>query len=144
MIDFGRVVTGWFAAVFVPHNNPAGEDEEVPLPAGTEVTMEYLDHRDAKPPFTETDIYISDGKGRDIFRNRFHMHSFCYVRIKGAGLIYARALQISAVDPDGGATFECFVANKSLEVNNRGVAILCLVFFILFFGSTAAFADVFQ
>ena len=107
VIDFGRVVTGWFAAVFVPHNNPAGDDEEVPLPAGTEVTMEYLDHRDAKPPFTETDIYISDGKGRDIFRNRFHMHSFRYVRIKGAGLIYARALQISAVDPDGGATFEC-------------------------------------
>ena len=107
VIDFGRVVTGWFAAVFVPHNNPAGDDEEVPLPAGTEVTMEYLDHRDAKPPFTETDIYISDGKGRDIFRNRFHMHSFRYVRIKGAGLIYARALQISAVDPYGGATFEC-------------------------------------
>ena len=107
VIDFGRVVTGWFAAVFVPHNNPAGDDEEVPLPAGTEVTMEYLDHRDAKPPFTETDIYISDGKGRNIFRNRFHMHSFRYVRIKGAGLIYARALQISAVDPDGGATFEC-------------------------------------
>ena len=105
VIDFGRVVTGWFAAVFVPHNNPAGDDEEVPLPAGTEVTMEYLDHRDAKPPFTETDIYISDGKGR--FRNRFHMHSFRYVRIKGAGLIYARALQISAVDPYGGATFEC-------------------------------------
>ena len=107
VIDFGRVVTGWFAAVFVPHNNPAGDDEEIPLPAGTEVTMEYLDHRDAKPPFTETDIYISNGKGRDIFRNRFHMHSFRYVRIKGAGLIYARALQISAVDPDGGATFEC-------------------------------------
>ena len=107
VIDFGRVVTGWFAAVFVPHNNPAGDDEEVPLPAGTEVTMEYLDHRDAKPPFTETDIYISDGKGRNIFRNRFHMHSFRYVRIKGAGLIYARALQISTVDPDGGATFEC-------------------------------------
>ena len=107
VIDFGRVVTGWFAAVFVPHNNPAGDDEEVPLPAGTEVTMEYLDHSDAKPPFTETDIYISDGKGRDIFRNRFHMHSFRYVRIKGAGLIYARALQISAVDPYGGATFEC-------------------------------------
>ena len=107
VIDFGRVVTGWFAAVFVPHNNPAGDEEEIPLPAGTRVTMEYLDHRDAKPPFTETDIYISDGKGRDIFRNRFHMHSFRYVRIKGAGLIYARALQVSAVAPKGGATFEC-------------------------------------
>lgn len=107
VIDFGRVVTGWFAAVFVPHNNPAGDEEEIPLPAGTRVTLEYLDHRDANPPFTETDIYISDGKGHDLFRNRFHMHSFRYVHIKGAGLIYARALQVSAVAPSGGATFEC-------------------------------------
>lgn len=107
VIDFGRVVTGWFAAVFVPHNNPAGDEEEIPLPAGTRVTLEYLDHRDANPPFTETDIYISDGKGHNLFRNRFHMHSFRYVRIKGAGLIHARALQVSAVAPNGGATFEC-------------------------------------
>ena len=95
LLDFGRVVTGWFDAVF----------EAVPM--GQEVTMEYLDHRDANPPFTETDIYISDGKGHDLFRNRFHMHSFRYVRIKGAGLIYARALQVSAVSSEEGATFEC-------------------------------------
>ena len=95
VIDFGRVVTGWFNAVFSP------------MEAGTEVSMEYLDHRDAKPPFTETDIYISDGKGQDIFQNRFHMHAFRYVRIKGAGLVAARALQISAVNPKEGATFEC-------------------------------------
>lgn len=128
VIDFGRVVTGWFAAVFVPHNNPAGDDEEVPLPAGTEVTMEYLDHRDAKPPFTETDIYISDGKGRDIFRNRFHMHSFRYVRIKGAGLIYARALQISAVDPYGGATFECSDPRLNAIHNMVKYTLSCLTF----------------
>ena len=41
LLDFGRVVTGWFDIVF----------EKVPF--GQEVTMEYLDHRDAKPPFTE-------------------------------------------------------------------------------------------
>ena len=128
VIDFGRVVTGWFAAVFVPHNNPAGDDEEIPLPAGTEVTMEYLDHRDAKPPFTETDIYISNGKGRDIFRNRFHMHSFRYVRIKGAGLIYARALQISAVDPDGGATFECSDPRLNAIHNMVKYTLSCLTF----------------
>ena len=95
VIDFGRVVTGWFNAVFSP------------MEAGTAVSMEYLDHRDAKPPFTETDIYISDGEGQDIFQNRFHMHAFRYVRIKGAGLVGARALQISAVNPKEGATFEC-------------------------------------
>ena len=95
VIDFGRVVTGWFNAVFSP------------MEAGTAVSMEYLDHRDAKPPFTETDIYISDGEGLDIFQNRFHMHAFRYVRIKGAGIVAARALQISAVNPREGATFEC-------------------------------------
>ena len=95
VIDFGRVVTGWFNAVFSP------------MEAGTAVSMEYLDHRDAKPPFTETDIYISDGEGQDIFQNRFHMHAFRYVRIKGAGIVAARALQISAVNPKEGATFEC-------------------------------------
>ena len=95
VIDFGRVVTGWFNAVFSP------------MEAGTAVSMEYLDHRDAKPPFTETDIYISDGEGQDIFQNRFHMHAFRYVRIKGAGIVAARALQISAVNPKVGATFEC-------------------------------------
>ena len=95
VIDFGRVVTGWFNAFFSP------------MEAGTAVTMEYLDHREAKPPFTETDIYISVGEGQDIFQNRFHMHAFRYVRIKGAGIVAARALQISAVNPREGATFEC-------------------------------------
>ncbi len=103
LIDFGRVVTGWFQADF-----PA-------FPAGTEITMEYLDHIDAKPPFTETDIYISNGdNGR--FSNRFHTHAFRYVRLSAHVdhnlhfpffNLNPRALQISAVDPAGGATFEC-------------------------------------
>ena len=95
LLDFVRVVTGWFDAVFET------------MAQGQEVTMEYLDHRDAKPPFTETDTYVSDGEGRDLFRNRFHAHAFRHVRIKGANIVYARALQLSAVDPAGGATFEC-------------------------------------
>ena len=93
------------------------------LPMGQEVTMEYLDHREARPPFTETDTYIGDG-GIDHFTNRFHMHAFRYVRIRGLNAaansspklgevpegrrsVSARALQISAVDPQKGATFEC-------------------------------------
>ena len=96
LLDFGRVITGWFYAMYGS------------MKSGQEVTMEYLDHRDAKPPFTETDIFISDGApSYNIFRNRFHMHAFRYVRVKGAGVGHARALQISAVDPYGGATFEC-------------------------------------
>ncbi len=103
LIDFGRVVTGWLQVDF-----PA-------LPAGTEITMEYLDHTDAKPPFTESDSYITNGdNGR--FANRFHTHAFRYVRISShadfnfqfsVSNLIPRVLQISAVDPSGGATFEC-------------------------------------
>ncbi len=99
LFDFGRVVTGWFQL------------DCLPIPEGDSITMEYLDHPDAKPPHTETetDIYVSDGSGDDDihFTNRFHMHSFRYVRVKGASVVSAHALQISAVDPAGGATFEC-------------------------------------
>ena len=107
LLDFGRVVTGCFVAFFVPCYTDTIDDAPAALPAGTEVSIEYLDHRDAKPPHIETDIFVSDGNGKDLFRNRFHTHSFRYVRVKGASVVYARALQISAVDPAGGATFEC-------------------------------------
>ena len=116
VIDFGRVVTGWFNAVFSP------------MEAGTAVSMEYLDHRDAKPPFTETDIYISDGEGQDIFQNRFHMHAFRYVRIKGAGIVAARALQISAVNPKVGATFECSDSRLNAIHNMVKYTLSCLTF----------------
>ncbi len=107
LFDFGRVVTGWFQL------------DCLPIPEGDSITMEYLDHPDAKPPYTETDIYVSDGTGDDDihFTNRFHMHAFRYVKVSGLGhyvaygldtpIATARALQISAVDPAGGATFEC-------------------------------------
>ena len=107
LFDFGRVVTGWFQL------------DCLPIPEGDSITMEYLDHPDAKPPHTETDIYVSDGTGDDDihFTNRFHMHAFRYVKVSGLGhyvaygldtpIATARAVQISAVDPMGGATFEC-------------------------------------
>ena len=107
LFDFGRVVTGWFQL------------DCLPIPKGDSITMEYLDHIDAKPPHTETDIYISDGTGDDDihFTNRFHMHAFRYVKVSGLGhyaaygldtpFATARAVQISAVDPAGGASFEC-------------------------------------
>lgn len=105
LIDFGRVVTGWF------------QIDCLPIPEGDVITMEYLDHLNAKPPHTETDIYVSDGSGDDDihFTNRFHTHSFRFVKVKGLShylnlnipIFSARALQISAVDPFGGASFEC-------------------------------------
>ena len=107
LFDFGRVVTGWFQL------------QCLPIPEGDIITMEYLDHREAKPPFTETDIYVSDGSGDDDihFTNRFHMHAFRFVKVSGLEhyftygldipIAMARAVQISAVDPAGGATFEC-------------------------------------
>lgn len=107
LLDFGRVLTGWLQL------------QCPPIPEGNEITMEYLDHLEAKPPFTESDIYISNGTGDDDihFSNRFHMHSFRYVKVKGLAhylsynpdtpILSARALQISAVNPYGGASFSC-------------------------------------
>ena len=96
-IDFGRVLTGWFQAVFLSPEQ------------GTEISMEYLDHANAKPPHTETDTYIALGSGEEYFSNRFHTHSFRYVRINGAAVDTnkVQALQISAISPSEGATFEC-------------------------------------
>ena len=95
LLDFGRVLTGWFQADFQP------------LPSGHEVTMEYLDHLRATPPHTESDYYVSDGSGSDHFTNRFHYHAFRYVRVTGGDIRTVRALQISALNPDEAATFEC-------------------------------------
>lgn len=99
MLDFGRVITGWFQADFMA------------LAEGSKVTMEYFDDVESKvqnpEPYSETDIYIADGSGEELFTNRFHYHAFRYVRITGATIKSARALQISAVNPKDGATFEC-------------------------------------
>ena len=95
LLDFGRVLTGWFQA------------EYSPMAAGHEVIMEYLDHLKAVPPHTESDFYIARGEGREFFTNRFHYHAFRYVRITGADVREAKALQISALDPNEAATFEC-------------------------------------
>ena len=105
LLEFGRVVTGWFQA------------DCLPIPEGNEITMEYFD--DLNSTYNEKDNYVSDGTGDDDihFTNRFHIHSFRYVNVSGLGhyltygldcpIINARALQISAVDPKEGATFEC-------------------------------------
>ena len=99
LLDFGRVVTGWAQIDFPP------------MPEGTEMLITYLDNLQSE--YKETDIYIARGRGEERFSNRFHTHSFRYISIQTAytdiqlSRIKARALQISAVDPKGGATFWC-------------------------------------
>ena len=100
LFDFGRMVTGWSQIDFPP------------MPEGTEMFIHYLDNLQSTID-KETDIYIARGKGKEHFTSRFHTHSFRYVSIETVNpdlhitKIKARALQISAVDPKEGATFEC-------------------------------------
>lgn len=100
LFDFGRVVTGWSQIDFPP------------MPEGTELFIKYLDNRQSSK-YKETDIYVASGKGKEHFTNRFHTHSFRYISIQTVNpdlqitKIKARALQISAIDPKDGATFEC-------------------------------------
>ena len=128
LIDFGRVVTGWFSARFLSQ------------PDGHEFTMEYLDHLEAKPPFTETDTYVSDGTGEEdiVFRNRFHTHAFRYVRVRGidttylhtpiSPLVSAQAIPISAVDLTKGATFECSDSRLNAIHDMVKYTLSCLTF----------------
>ena len=126
LIDFGRVVTGWFQL------------DCLPISEGDSITMEYLDHLDAKPPHTETDIYVSDGTGDIHFTNRFHMHAFRYVKVKGlehhlayslnTPVISARTMPISAVDPSGGATFSCSDPRLNAIHDMVKYTISCLTF----------------
>ena len=128
LIDFGRVVTGWFSARFLSQ------------PDGHEFTMEYLDHLEAKPPFTETDTYVSNGTGEEdiVFRNRFHTHAFRYVRVRGidttylhtpiSPLVSAQAIPISAVDLTKGATFECSDSRLNAIHDMVKYTLSCLAF----------------
>lgn len=118
LVDFGRVVTGQLQLDFFA------------LPAGREVTIEYLDHLDAVPPHIESDIYMAQGNGNvELFHNRFHMHSFRYVRIRGIeGNFWAMATQISAVDPKEGATFECSDSRLNAVHDMVKYTLSCLTF----------------
>jgi alpha-L-rhamnosidase len=102
--------------------------------------MEYLDHLEAKPPFTETDTYVSDGTGEEdiVFRNRFHTHAFRYVRVRGidttylhtpiSPLVSAQAIPISAVDLTKGATFECSDSRLNAIHDMVKYTLSCLTF----------------
>ncbi len=119
LLDFGRVVTAWFDAIFHPVT-----------PNGQIIEIEYLDHLGAKPPFTEKDIYIAGEGGFHHFRNRFITHSFRYVRISNAGTFenHYSAYLISAVDPNEGATFECSDSRLNAIHDMVKYTLCCLTF----------------
>lgn len=98
LLDFGRVVTGWLQVSFDG------------LSRGDEVLMEYADHIVKGSSFEcqgESDVYVAKGEDGESFRNCFHYHAFRYVRVIGAEVKEAKALQISGIDVDNSATFEC-------------------------------------
>lgn len=72
LADMGRVLTGWF------------ELSVRGLEKGHEITVHYSDYRKPDGGIEEQgeeDIYVSSGRGTDVFRNKFHHHAFRYVRI---------------------------------------------------------------
>ena len=98
LLDFGRVITGWLQISFDG------------LSIDDEVMMEYTDHIAKEGVFEcqgERDEYVCEGMMEDVFCNRFHYHAFRYVRVVGAKVKEARALQISGLDVDEAASFEC-------------------------------------
>ena len=98
LLDFQKVITGWLEVVFAP------------MRQGCEASMEYSDHlfeRDIFESQGECDLYIANGKGHEHFCNKFHHHAFRYVRIKGALILDAHALQISALNPEQSSEFRC-------------------------------------
>ena len=99
LIDFGRVITGWFQVDFAP------------LTRGQEVTMEYSDHIPEGGTFQcqegERDTYVASGNQGENFCNRFHHHAFRYVRLTGGEFTKIKALQISALTPEKASSFVC-------------------------------------
>ncbi len=72
LVDMGKVLTGWF------------ELSTSGLEKNHEITISYSDYRRQNGKIEEQgeqDTYISSGRCRDVFRNKFHHHAFRYVII---------------------------------------------------------------
>lgn len=98
LLDFGRVITGWLNIRFQP------------MAKDSVATMEYADHIPPGGSFSpqgESDLYISNGTLNPFFCNKFHYHAFRYVRLTGAAIKEAEALQFSALQPHRAANFAC-------------------------------------
>lgn len=74
MLDFGRVITGWF------------ELRLRNLKDGECISIEYSDELDDNgnlEPQRQADLYIARGGAEETFCNKFNHHAFRYVRITG-------------------------------------------------------------
>lgn len=99
LLDFSKVITGWLQVDFGP------------MSQGQKVMMEYSDYIAQDDTFQsqgESDIYIANGNGKEQFCNKFHHHAFRYVHVRGAKVLDAKALQISALNPKQSSKFSCF------------------------------------
>ncbi len=101
VLDFGRNVTGQLTIDF------AG------LKKGQEVKIDYTDYiprgESFKPQEKEDpgDIYIACGKEKENFSNKFHTHTFRYVKVTTPSVTNAKALPITGLDTEEASTFSC-------------------------------------
>lgn len=102
--DFGRELTGMLQVDFTS------------LSYGQDIKIDYSDYIPAGESFEVQDRgdpgdeYIASGEPFESFSNRFHTHSFRYVRISGARPSQTkavRALRVSGLDPRKASSFEC-------------------------------------
>jgi alpha-L-rhamnosidase len=101
LVDMGTTLNGWMEIIL-----PETE-------AGREITVEYSDHLNDRGELgnrEQQDIYISSGKPREKFCNKFNYHSFRYAVIRNLPQeISAEDITAYLIYPGFGATasFEC-------------------------------------
>jgi alpha-L-rhamnosidase len=101
LVDMGTTLTGWFEIVV-----PEAEN-------GQEITVEYCDHLNKKGKLAnveQKDIYISSGKPREKFCNKFNYHAFRYAVIRNVPQkISEKDITAYLIYPDFNRTssFEC-------------------------------------
>ncbi|MEY8706529.1 family 78 glycoside hydrolase catalytic domain [Bacteroides faecichinchillae] len=122
LVDMGENQTGWF------------EMKMPVLPSGHEVCMEYSDNLNKEGEFDkqgESDIYISGGRQKECFRNRFNHHAFRYIRISNLPVKpeigWMKSLQIYGDYPQT-ATFECSDADLNAIHDMIQYTMKCLTF----------------
>ena len=107
LVDMGTTLNGWFEIVL-----PQTE-------SGREITVEYSDHLNDKGELADADqkdVYISSGKPREKFCNKFNYHAFRYARISNLPQkISGKDITAYLIYPDFGATssFECSDADMN-------------------------------
>lgn len=69
LVDMGKNFTGWVEIKFPQ------------LSEGQEILMEYFDFKDQLIQARQSDCYISSGKPKEVFCNKFNYHGFRYIKL---------------------------------------------------------------